>query len=146
DRPAPLPLRVVRTLLYQSERLLGSRENLAARDNLAQADVFHSPLFPLPRQPRRARGPQRFLTVYDLTPILFPHFFAFEEDRFIRSALASVGPEDWVLCISESCRQDLCGFLEIDPSRVFVTHLAADPSLFYPCKNPGRAQAVRAKY
>src|ERR671934_2299 len=99
---------------------------------LDQADIFHSSFFALPRRSKRHRRARRFLTVYDLTPLLFPHFFAFDEDQLIRSALASIEPEDWVLCISESCRQDLCAYRGIDPARVFVTHLAADRELFYP--------------
>ena len=44
----------------------------------------------------------------------------------------------WVTCISHTTKNDLCNFLPaLDPSRVFVTHLAASP-LFYPChESPG---------
>ena len=35
-------------------------------------------------------------------------------------------PKDRVLAISEATQQDLCNYKGIDPSRVFVTPLAAD--------------------
>src|SRR5207245_1259580 len=41
------------------------------------------------RAQRAAQRAQRFLTVYDLTPLLFPHFFAYDEDQLVKGILAS---------------------------------------------------------
>ena len=111
----------------------GTKLTLNTVNTLDQADIFHSPFVALPERPQRRQRARRFLTVHDITPLLFPQFYAFGEDALLRSILASIGPEDHVLCVSESCRQDLCDTLEIDPARVFVSYNAADASLFYPC-------------
>jgi len=61
-------------------------------------------------------------TVYDLIPILFPHYFNWGEDLTVRTVIEQLTSETFVLCISESTRNDLCNFAKnVDPSRVFVT-------------------------
>jgi glycosyltransferase involved in cell wall biosynthesis len=52
-----------------------------------------------------------------------------------------------VICISESTKNDLCNYSsKIDPAKVFVTHLAAEPSMFYQCKDFNKINSVRNKY
>src|SRR2546426_9631565 len=82
SRQRDLRLRVVRSLLYRSEGLFGRIDNFRQGTALNQADIFHSPFFALPgRAPRTAHRTTslrsavppraaRFLTVYDLTPLL----------------------------------------------------------------------------
>ncbi len=58
----------------------------------------------------------------------------------------SLHPGDWALAISESTKADLCEYRGIDPARVFVTHLAADPELFNPCVDAGTVATIRERY
>jgi len=111
--------------------------------SLARADLFHSPFYPLPEQTRNVK---RVLTVYDLIPILYPHFCIPAQLPFLNSVLKSLSPEDWVLCISHATKNDLCDYLKLDPSRVFVTYLAAAPHVFYRCPDPERIALARSKY
>jgi glycosyltransferase involved in cell wall biosynthesis len=62
------------------------------------------------------------------------------------TALRSIGPDDWVIANSESTRADLCGRIDIDPARVFVTPFAASAELFHPVHDEPRIQAVRRRY
>jgi glycosyltransferase involved in cell wall biosynthesis len=60
--------------------------------------------------------------------------------------LASLTPDDWVLCISEATRQDLLGLRpDLHPERVGVTHLAAADH-FQPDMRPERWAEVQRKY
>ena len=115
------------------------------------ADVFHSPFDLLPDDPAGA-GPARFLTVYDLIPVLHPEwFYTAGGTNFIapafRRTMEGLRPTDYVHCISAATRNDLLNHLpRLDPSRVFVSLLAADTGVFHPCDDPERIRSVRQRY
>jgi glycosyltransferase involved in cell wall biosynthesis len=114
---------------------------------LAGADVYHSPVFALPEQACSRDGPRRFLTVYDVIPLLHPELFSWGGEQWLRAIVDSVRPDDCVLTISQRTKDDLLTLRPaMDPDRVFVTHLAADPARFYPCDDPARLAAVRGRY
>jgi glycosyltransferase involved in cell wall biosynthesis len=135
--------RAERRLLHYAFRALGNRLQQLDPRWLTRADVFHSPFYPLPQQ---VRDVQKFLTVHDLIPILYPQFCVPSQVQFANEILHSIGPEDWVVCVSEATKNDLCNHAPIDPARVFVTLLAAAPELFYPCADPEKIARVRIKY
>ena len=56
-----------------------------------------------------------------------------------------IEPDDWVIAISQSTKDDLCNYAKIDPSHVFVTPLAAS-NLFYPCLDSGQISVIKSKY
>jgi glycosyltransferase involved in cell wall biosynthesis len=64
----------------------------------------------------------------------------------MRKVFASLGREDWALCVSQSTKNDLCEHFRIDGSRAFVTPLAAAPEIFHPCTDSDWICAVRWKY
>jgi len=106
-------------------------------------DIFHTPFYPIPKKITKAK---RFLTVYDLIPLLFPQYFQFNENHLIKQVVESIRPDDWVLAISHSTKNDLCGYSKnVDPDKVTVTHLAAS-DLFYPCEDNELRQVVRKNY
>jgi glycosyltransferase involved in cell wall biosynthesis len=118
------------------------------RSDLNQSDIFHSPYLPIPQQVKEVRALKRFLTVYDLIPLLHPEFFAApkRDQNTIRDAIDSIDPETWVLSISQATKDDLCSYRkDIDPARVFVTPLAAS-EMFYPNHDPEEQDRVRQKY
>lgn len=94
------------------------------------ADIYHSPFHALPKE---IDVPVRFLTVYDLIPLLFPQFIPVGVTRLQQQTLSLIKPDDYFLCISHTTKGDLCRITGIDPARTIVTHLAADTGLFYPC-------------
>ncbi len=114
--------------------------------SLRNADVYHSTFFPLSDQVKNAKGPQLFLTIYDMIPVLHPEYCTAEMQDWFPKILASVTPETYFLSISEATKVDLCNYLKIDPARVFVTPLAADPALFYPVTDADALAGVRRKY
>ena len=134
--------RVERRLLARAYGAVeGSR--LIVPRRLARADVFHSPHHPVPKT---VRGVSRFLTFYDIIPILYPQFCTPTQTRQAEETVGSIEPGDWVICISQATKDDLCGRSPVDPARVFVAHLAAAPELFHPCDDDERIARARSKY
>lgn len=108
-----------------------------------EADLFHSPYYGIPTEVTKG---QRLLTVYDLIPIKYPDFFMQGSAELLKQSLANLKPNDWVICISNSTKNDLCSYTGINPNRVFVTHLAASPDIFYPCSDPAKIASIGSKY
>ncbi len=120
---------------------------LSSRD-LASADIYHSPHGAIPpwvRAGRAASGrPRILLTVYDLIPFRHPEFFLPGMADAQATILRTTDPnKDWYTCISECTKRDLCELFKVDPRRVFVTPLAADPDVFYPCAEDATREARR---
>ncbi len=138
--------KVLRRGLYYSLRLLGKTIKPLTVKELSAADLLHSPFLPFPEYIKAARNTKKIITIYDLIPILYPQFFAHREDSLIKNVVQNIAFNDWAICISDSTKNDLCNYRkDIDPSRVFVTHLAAS-ELFYPCDDSEKIDAVKKKY
>ncbi len=113
---------------------------------LAEVDIFHANFYPISERARQAKKTHKFLTVFDLIPILYPQFFGNHGDQKFPS-IDSLEPDDWVICISNSTKNDLCNYLPIiNPDRVFVTHLGAAKNIFYPCFDAATITSVRNKH
>ena len=147
-RPTRFPQPLVRRGLGAINSRFEDRFPLIAPQSLATADIFHSPFYAIPTQAHRQHQVQKFLTVYDLIPILFPQYVSHNPQVIagFKAILASLRPDSWVLCISESARNDLCAYLPIAPEQTRITYLAADSDLFYPCTDMTQQAAVRQKY
>ncbi|WP_407896859.1 glycosyltransferase family 4 protein [Scytonema sp. NUACC26] len=142
-----LPLKVVKKF-YRVANRLAEKYLPPLNDNILQnIDVFHSPCFALTPLVQAAKKVKKFLTVHDLIPILYPNLFEDNNDENLKKILNSISPEDYVTCVSNSTKNDLCSYLkDINPEQVFVTHLAAAPDVFYPCSNSEQIVRVRNKY
>jgi glycosyltransferase involved in cell wall biosynthesis len=107
--------------------------------------IFHSPFSPLPDE-ISGPGVVRFLTVYDMLPVLYPELFPGQMRRLFHQILNSVRPNDWILTISESTKNDFCEMTNFDPDRVSVTYLGGSPHLFHPGATESDRARVRLKY
>ena len=138
--------KVLRRGLYYSLRLLGKTIKPLTIKELSAADLFHSPFLPFPEYTKAAGNTKRIITVYDLIPILYPKFFAYEENSLIKNVVNNIELNDWAVCISDSTKNDLCDYRkDLDPSRVFVAHPAAS-ELFYPCNDAEKIDSIKKKY
>lgn len=143
-QPAALLARLLRRLYWTGYVRLPEEDLFDAA--LAQkAQIFHANYYPVPEPIRSSKQTINFLTVYDLIPVRFPQYFL-EEEHFLPKALAALDADDWVVCISQSTRNDLCNYnSKVDPARVVVTYPAASDA-FYPCQDPSAIERVRRKY
>lgn len=112
-------------------------------NELPAADIFHSPFHALPDS---TSGFRRFLTVCDIISLLHPEMFQGKAVNSLPRILASLRPDDQLLCISHATKQDICHHLTIAPERAFVTHLAANPDTFYRCNDTSKINLIRNKY
>ncbi len=118
--------RVVRGCLGFAMHQVRRQLDAVSAADLADAEIFHSPFYPLPSSTLKQRGLRRFLTIYDLIALSRPELFERNVVKLMQEVLASLRPEDWVVCISEATRRDLLAFRpDLDPAHVRVTHLAA---------------------
>jgi len=112
---------------------------------LSTADIFHSTFYPFQKHLRISQKTKRFITIYDMIPIMQPQFFESDVNHIINNVIESIHPDDWILTISQSTKNDVCNCLGFDASRVMVTPLAAS-SLFYSCQDKDRILSVTKKY
>jgi len=138
--------RVVRGCLgFAMHQVRRKMPSLSAAD-LADAEIFHSPFYPLPASTRNRSGLRRFLTIYDLIPLLRPDLFERNVVKLMHEIVDSLTPDDHVVCISEATRRDLLSFRnDLDPSHVSVTHLAAADH-FRPDLRPLDWSELKRKY
>lgn len=147
DGRAKPALNVAQTLLTQVSRLLNVSRAPIDHPILRQADLYHSPYARISAQVRRALPGRHILTVNDLIPlVLDPALFPAGSIAVTQRIIESIQPEDWIITISDSTRNDLCTHRPVNPERVITVHLAASRELFYPVTDEERIQAVRRKY
>ncbi|MCS3668075.1 glycosyltransferase involved in cell wall biosynthesis [Salinibacter ruber] len=133
--------------LTQVSRLFNVLRRPVDPKALEWADIFHSSYARIPQQVRQQLRGQHLLTVHDLTPlVLGDEYFSSDQIGITRRIIDSVQPDDWVVTVSESTKNDLCERRRIDPERVFVVPNAASDELFYPVTDGNRIRAVRKKY
>ncbi|YAF95883.1 MAG: FkbM family methyltransferase [Nodularia sp. CChRGM 3473] len=107
-------------------------------------DVYHSTYYPLPNS---IYSSTRIITVCDLIPILFPQYFNHNSEHIIKNTIGQIDRNDFVCCISESTKKDICQYQQnLSKNQVFVTYLAADQEKFYPCYNHKLINKIKQKY
>ncbi|MCF6245784.1 MAG: glycosyltransferase family 4 protein [Desulfobacula sp.] len=107
-------------------------------------DIFHSSYFPIPEfiNPSYTR---RFITIHDIIFILYPDFCTINQKKRTQQIVQSINIHtDWVLAVSKATQQDLCEYTGLSKDRIFITHLAANPELYYPIKD--KRQINKALY
>ncbi len=113
------------------------------RDVFAGSDVLHTPYSKIPYELEQYPDLKKVITIHDLIPLILP---GHHHKQLMREIIGSVG-SNYVICVSNHTRNDLLNYdNRIDPDKVFVSHLAADPELFYPCDDPQRLKAAQQKY
>ena len=125
------------------------RSHLIDQESLSEADIFHATFYHIPQQARECKKLKKFATVYDLIPIILSQFFVGKNDadyQRMQASLNSLTAEDYIICISEATKNDLLNHVKLNPERVFVTHLAANTALFYPCNDAEKLASVKHKY
>jgi len=150
DRLYPAPsdrksTRIIRKILGVLLNNVGAGHDMINIPALASADVFHATFYEIPSVTRTFSRLRKFVTIYDLIPVLFPQYFNQKGEHLLNRVLKSIAQDDWVITISESTKNDLCDYLKFDPARVFVAHLAAS-DLFHPCTNPDELASARKNY
>lgn len=89
---------------------------------LADCDVFFAANYFLPRL-HASIARRRVITIHDLTYKRFPELLQKETlQNLERTMQREIAQADAIVCVSESTRQDLLRFYQVDPSRAVTIH------------------------
>lgn len=138
----------MRALRWLAQTSANRADHLAGRfavAGLATADIYHSPLLPIPANVGNTKL-KRFLTVHDLIPLTHPETVNGQGVSLLRRQLASLTPGSFAFCVSNDVRNDLLNCTKMPPENVFVTPLAASPENFYPLDDPATRRMVLQKH
>jgi glycosyltransferase involved in cell wall biosynthesis len=104
-------------------------------------DLLHSPDFIPPAFGYRCS----VITVHDLNFLYYPQFLTAESRRYYNEQIEwAVRRADHILADSHATKADLVAMLSVEPEKVTVVHLAADPA-YHPLAER-EAEQVVAKY
>lgn len=145
DAPA-FPARFGRRAMAQLARHLSAVEGEFLPGIMKHAEIYHSPLEPIPHEILANTKMRHFLTVHDLIPLTHPETVRCVGVEKLKRQIGCLGPSSFAFCVSETVKSDLLSLTQLPPDHVFVTHLAADPETFYPLKDPARLADVRRRY
>lgn len=81
--------------------------------------VFHSTGYAVPKKPLKIK---KILTVYDLTPLLFPSFFSIKHKFIFKKILSSGKFADLIITISSSTKRDLLKFFPEFRNKVEIVY------------------------
>lgn len=118
--------RKIRSTFLPTEFQLNTKE-------LSNYKLFHSPYFPIPKVVQRHPTLRSMLTIHDLIPIRYPHFFGNETNHIVEQIVKSLPQSGFAICVSEATKADFLDYTGFAQDQVFVTPLAADPDIFFPC-------------
>lgn len=138
----------LRALRWLAQNLANRADYLAAKfavEDLAAANIYHSPLAPIPAKVGKSRM-KRFLTVHDLVPLTHPETVNDRGIQLLRRQLDSLTPGSFAFCVSNDVRNDLLNCTRLPPENVFVTQLAASAETFYPIDNLDQRRVTLQKY
>ena len=114
------------------------------------ADIFHAPYacFDMPEGININKGIKTFLTVHDLSALRYPEYNSTSKTLYtvVRTLESYDRDNGWFFAVSQSTKDDMCNYMEIDPRRIFVTYLAADLEIFYHVSDVHDIARVRRKY
>jgi glycosyltransferase involved in cell wall biosynthesis len=115
--------------------------------NPKKFDVYHSFFSALPSHDKDFfKSREKIITIYDMIPFLYSNCFNKTLIQYFTSVIKSIDyHKDWVICISESTKNDFCHITKMSPERVFVTPLAAS-KCFYLQQDKTQIKAIRNKY
>lgn len=122
------PQKVIKRLFYQ----LNSSKNQFQTDLIADANIYHSPYFPILQQIQESKKIKKLITIHDLIPIKYPEYFEHKTDNVVHQIVKSIQPDNFAICVSEATKVDLLEISGLNDSQVFVVPLAASTTLFYP--------------
>ncbi|MCL1655661.1 MULTISPECIES: glycosyltransferase family 4 protein [Elizabethkingia] len=114
-------------------------------DLLSNSHIYHSPYYPFSASLNKFSHLKKIITIHDLIPILFPQFNTNAE--LLEQVVDNVLHGGYAICVSENTKNDLLKYEpRIDPSRVFVSLLAASPKIFYKCDDKDKFKKISEKY
>jgi len=112
----PLPVRVTNLLASFPNPLIHSFE-----EGFGYPDIVHGTNYAV----YQCRNSKKVMNIYDLTFIKYPNYVNSIVRTYTQRVKQSLKWTDLVLTISESSKQDIVNYLNVEPERIYVTPLAS---------------------
>lgn len=133
-------------LLIRVGQVLNKTRNPLRGLDPARYDVVHSTYAGFPRVLERWPA-RKVITIHDITALrLPPHLVPPGQAAITKRIMASVRPQHWAACISEFTRQDFLRYRGHPAERSSVIPNGVEESIFHPCEDAARIEAVRQRY
>jgi len=113
---------------------------------LKEAQIYHSPYYPIPNVLKKFPNIKKIVTIHDLIPFIFPNY---NSDKILMEEIIAsiIENEACVICVSESTKNDIIRLVpQINPDKIFVSLLAADPQKFYISKEVNQFSEIQKKF
>jgi glycosyltransferase involved in cell wall biosynthesis len=115
------------------------------KEYLNREYVFHSPYLPIPVYILKSKI-KKFITIYDIIPIIFPEYFLNNKNHLNKKILNSITPEINIFTISNHTKNDILKYYPtIQPEKITVIYLAAS-DLFYHEESEIINKETKSKY
>ena len=139
-----ISVRTPRTLMSRSCKPLW-RSYLVTHDLKSDGvELFHGLSNELPYAVTRS-GAKSIVTIHDLIFLRYPELYSRIDRKVYRSKVNyACRAADRIVAVSEQTRQDIIGFLDVDPARIKVVYQSCDP-IFYQVAGEAQKLQVRAK-
>lgn len=139
-----ITVKVPRTLLSRACKPLWRSYLVRADLRRDKIDLFHGLSNELPYAVSRS-GARSVVTIHDLIFLRYPELYPRIDRKVYRYKVEyACRAADRIVAVSEQTRQDITGFLDVDPSRVSVVYQSCDP-IFYQAVGESQKQQVRAR-
>jgi glycosyltransferase involved in cell wall biosynthesis len=145
QKSANISVRTPQTLMSRSCKPLW-RSYLVTKELKSDGiDLFHGLSNELPYAVTRS-GAKSIVTIHDLIFLRYPELYSRIDRKVYRSKVNyACRAADRIVAVSEQTRQDIIGFLDIDPARIKVVYQSCDP-IFYRDANEVHKRQVRNKH
>jgi glycosyltransferase involved in cell wall biosynthesis len=140
-----ISVRTPRTLMSRSCKPLW-RSYLVSHDLQSDGiELFHGLSNELPYAVKRS-GAKSIVTIHDLIFLRYPELYPRIDRKIYRSKVNyACRIADRIVAVSEQTRQDIIGFLDVDPAQIKVVYQSCDP-IFYQVADEARKRQVREKH
>ena len=140
-----ISVRTPRTLVSRSCKPLW-RSYLVSHDLKSDGvELFHGLSNELPYAVTRS-GAKSIVTIHDLIFLRYPELYPRLDRKIYRSKVNyACRTADRIIAVSEQTRQDIVGFLDVDPARIKVVYQSCDP-IFYQVADETHKRQVRERY
>jgi len=140
-----ISVRTPRTLMSRSCKPLW-RSYLVTHDLQSDGiELFHGLSNELPYAVTRS-GAKSIVTIHDLIFLRYPELYSRIDRKIYRSKVNyACRAADRIVAVSEQTRQDIIGFLDVDPARIKVVYQSCDP-IFYQVAEEAHKRQVREKH
>jgi glycosyltransferase involved in cell wall biosynthesis len=135
-----ISVRTPRTLMSHACKTLW-RSYLVNHDVKSDGiELFHGLSNELPYAVRRS-GAKSIVTIHDLIFLRHPELYPRLDRKIYRSKVNyACRAADRIVAVSEQTRQDIIGFLDVDPARVKVVYQSCDPIFYHVADEAHRRQ------